>query len=472
MKPVPRVRTLALLLLALPTLAAPVRGQDPCPSASGADAEAGWTAYVANDMTEARQRFQTALARCDNDHYSRTGLAYVDLREGDTAEAERLLIVVITAEPNNIDALVGLGLVAWRGADLEAVQEYFGDVIEVDPENATALDYLDRIEGRNAAAKEVLEQAVSLSPTNGDAREQLRAVNVALTPLARPTTVYESDSDGNRMLTTSLTIGFHPTPRLDVRVDGYRRSLEQGPLDRRAFGGTVTGAYQFNPGWTLSGGVGANRTNGLGDPTFAILRGGLRSPDRHKLGFAVSVASGGLDETAVLADRGVRYKSLSASARLMPGSGWRIDGSVGRFLFDSSQDNTRNSARLAVSKRLGTMFSLGTSFRAFGYDKDVDDGYFDPDFYRIGELTSYWRYRPLPWAFLVEAAPGIQQVTTDGDPTFSLRGSARLAYLVAPGRELSLSVSYSSAGLLSLSETAGDSGYEYRAVILGFNWVL
>ena len=105
----------------------------------------------------------------------------------------------------------------------------------------------------------------------------------------------------------------------------------------------------------------------------------------------------------------------------------------------------------------------------FSFEKNLDDGYFDPDFYGIAELTGYWLYRPIPWTFLIELAPGLQQVTTNGDPGGALRSNARVAYRIGSGREVSLSFGYSSAGLASFA--TGESGYSYTAVIFGFNWV-
>ena len=119
--------------------------------------------------------------------------------------------------------------------------------------------------------------------------------------------------------------------------------------------------------------------------------------------------------------------------------------------------------------RIGGDFSLGASFRGFSYAKNLNDGYFDPDFYGIWELTSYWLYRTSPWTFLVELAPGVQQITTDGDFGSSVRSNARVAYRIGAGREVSLSLGYSSAGLTSFATS--DSGYEYTAIILGTNWV-
>ena len=114
---------------------------------SGPGAEAGWAAYADNDMAEARRRFEAAVAQCDNDQYARTGLGYVNLRDGNVQEAERLWTVVGTAEPNNVDALVGLGLARWRSGDIDAVHDYFSTVLELQPGHPTAAEYLERISG-------------------------------------------------------------------------------------------------------------------------------------------------------------------------------------------------------------------------------------------------------------------------------------------------------------------------------------
>jgi tetratricopeptide (TPR) repeat protein len=730
MNPVPRVRTLALLPLVFAILPPQVQGQDPCPSASGDEAEAGWTAYVANDMSEARRRFQEALARCENDQYARTGLAYVYLRDGDTTEAERLWTVVVSADADNVDALVGLGLAAWRLGDLEAVRRYFTRIVEVEPGHPTAVEYLERVaaaersevgvndpadeawrdgntaramrlysdrlaanpedgtamlrvalmqawrgeydaarelldrlvelepgdldtrlararvrawsgdipaaldevrevlalqpdsreavealalfqawagqfdealasydellsitpgsnsarlqqaralawaarfevsraaydsllardpddiearlglartlaytrnyegaieqydrvlsqapgdtrtltaksrtlgwagrlveseqvaleaveadrssaeawgglgqvyrwQGRHAAAKDALETAAALEPMNAEVRDQLRSVRLNLAALARPTVIIEDDSDGNRMVTTLLTASWHPTPRFDVRADGYYKQLEQtfalGVLERTAQGATVTGTYQLSPGWTLSAGLGGSTTDAPGDPTFLEYRASIRTPDRHRMVTEINVSSGALSETAALAERRVESTSVLMTGRWNPTPGWRVDGNIGWSLFQGSEDNERRSAFLSASRRLGRFFSLGASFRGFSFEKNVNDGYFDPDFYGIAEIASYWLYRPAAWTFLVEFAPGIQQVTTDGDPESSIRTNARVSYRVSPGRELSLSFGYSSAGLTTFA--TGAEGYRYTAVIFGVNWV-
>jgi tetratricopeptide (TPR) repeat protein len=96
-------------------------------------------------MGEARARFRAALTRCDGDQYARTGLGYVELREGNADEAERLWSAVLVAEPSNVDALVGVGLARWRSGDIDAVLARFTRVLELSPGHPTALEYLERV---------------------------------------------------------------------------------------------------------------------------------------------------------------------------------------------------------------------------------------------------------------------------------------------------------------------------------------
>lgn len=429
----------------------------------------GW----ASDYQASRRAYEELLARDPSDVEAALGLASTLAFSDDLTGALRAYDRILAADPNDPRALRGKGRVlGWANRLVEAEEVLRGALTAApaDVETRVVLGQILQWQGRTAEAEEVLERAVELSPTNSDARQQLAAVRVALAPTTRPTTVYERDSDGNRMLTTSLRAAFHPVPRLELRLDGYRRGLEQGALQRVALGATVTAAFQMTPGWVLSGGAGWNRTNGTGTPSSAVLTAGVRSPERHRVVLGLALGTRGLDETAALAERGVRYRNIAASARFMPTPGWRMDGALGRSVFGGSQDNVRHSGSLSVSKRLGPL-SLGSGLRVFGYDMDLDDGYFDPDFYGIVEATSAWRHRPLPWSFVLEAAPGLQQVTRDGDPAFAFRGSARVGYFVAPGRELALSYAYSSAGLLSLSSGAGDAGYDYSALTLALDWV-
>ncbi|MEX0836903.1 MAG: tetratricopeptide repeat protein, partial [Gemmatimonadota bacterium] len=142
------MRRLLLTLVVLSAMSASgAAGQEDCRSLSGPEAEAGWAAYAAGDIAGAGARFEVALELCAADHYARTGLGYVALRQDELEEAARLWRIVTAAEPDNVDAWTGLGLVAWRRGDLPVAEDAFENVTRVDPEHPTAVDYLERIAG-------------------------------------------------------------------------------------------------------------------------------------------------------------------------------------------------------------------------------------------------------------------------------------------------------------------------------------
>jgi hypothetical protein len=342
------------------------------------------------------------------------------------------------------------------------------DVAATDPAAWSGLAQIYRWQGRDASAKDALETAAALAPTNAEVLDQLRSLNLAFSPVVRPSVVLERDSDDNRMLTTSMAGSWYPAPRLALRARAYRRDLEQGVFTRTAHGGEVSGQYHMGVGWILTGGVGMSETNGTSDPSFAEYRLGVTTPARYPYVVGLALSSIGSNGTAALAQRGVRATEGMLTLRWTPSPGWRMDGSVGVGSFSGTESNPRRSATLSVSRTIRGAFGAGLSMSGFSFEKDLNDGYFDPDFYGVAELTSYWLHRPGRWTVVAELAPGIQQVRRDGELGTSLRANARLAYGLGPGREVSLSVGYSSAGLVSFA--TGRSDYSYTAIILGSSW--
>ena len=379
---------------------------------------------------------------------------------------------VLTTDPRNVRALQGKARALGWDDELVRSERAWRAAVAVDASDASShvgLGQVLRWQGRNAAALEVLREAEEVDPTNGDVREQLRLARTALAPLARPSFVAEDDSDGNRMLSAMLSASWHPVPRLDIRADAYQRDLRDNAVGRTARGLTVSAGYQIEPGWSVLAGAGGSETNGTGRSSFTAYQARVTSPGRYRFGGGIGLHSYGMDATAALAERGVRATELTMSGRWAPASGWRLDGSAGRAIFEGTEENERASAFLSLSRRAGRFFTLGLSARAFTFEHDLTDGYFDPDFYGIGEVTGRWLYQPQPWSFLLELAPGVQQVTSNGAPAATVRGSARLGFRIASGREVSVSAGYSSTGLQSFASGASD--YRYTALILGVAWV-
>ena len=419
-----------------------------------------------------RAAYDSLLARNPGDVEARLGLARTLAYEQRFGEAIDEYDRTLLLEPGEIRALVAKArTLGWAG-DLVEGEGVAVQAARMDPSNAEAWAVLGQIylwEGRNAAALGASETAASLAPTSAIVADQLRAVRLTLAPNARPSVTYETDSDDNRMVTTSLAGSWHPHPRLDLRANGFHKDLEQGLFTRTAQGGSVVARYQLEPGWRLTAGAGGVRNDGTRNTSVFEYRAGVRSPERHPWVASVDISSVALAETASLAELGGRATDLVVSARWTPDGLWRLDGSLGVGKYSGTEDNGRRSASLAGSYRVARSISLGLSLRGFSFEKNLDDGYFDPDFYGIAELTGSWQHRPLPWSFLVELAPGLQQVGTDGDPGASVRTNTRVAYQLGPGRDISLSFGYSSAGLATFA--TGDSDYRYMAFILGSSWV-
>ncbi len=426
----------------------------------------------ASELEASRAVYDSVLAADPGDVEARLGLAQA-LTFADSLDAAAAQYrLILSGDADEVRALQGLGRALSWGGRLVAGEEAFRTAASRAPADVASLVGLAenlRWQGRDAAAFEVLTHAEQLAPDHRGVREQLRMVNVVLGPSVRPSLVVEDDSDDNHMVTTAAVGSWHPTPRLGLRAHSYQRSLTQGGLSRDAFGLTVSGSYQLQPGWTVSAGLGGSRSDGTDRSSVPAYSLGVSSPGRYSYAAGLSVAHQALDATAALAERGVTTTEARLSGRWVPAPGWRLDGGLGRTSFQGTEDNHRGDASLTLSRRFGRAWTLAVGGRAMGFDKDLSDGYFDPDFYGIAEARGRWLYELGRWSFLAEAAPGVQQVSSDGDPAGAFRVSGRAGYRFAPGREITLSAGYSSTGLQSFS--TGSSDYRYIAIIVGGSWV-
>lgn len=426
----------------------------------------------ASRLDASRAVYDSLLAVDSTDVEARLGLAQVLTFAGDTRGAESAYGRILEADPGNVRALQGLGRALGWGGRLAEGESALRRAVAAAPADVASLVGLAqnlRWQGRDAAALEVLERARAVAPSDVDVREQRRWVDAALGSLVRPTAVLEQDSDDNRMLTASVAASWRPVPRLELRADAYRRAMEQLALRRSAQGVTVSGRWQVEPGWTFSAGLGGSGNDGPDRTATAAWSLGASSPGRNPVGVSVNAASYALDATALLVERGVRVTEVGASGRWTPASGWRLDAALGTATFRGTATNHRASLAASASRRLARVWTVGGAVRGFGFEDDLADGYFDPDFYGIAEVTGRWLVEPGRWSLSLEAAPGLQQVTRDGEPAGALRATARVTYRLAPGRELSVSGGYSSTGLQSFSTGASD--YRYTTIALGGSWV-
>jgi hypothetical protein len=176
-----------------------------------------------------------------------------------------------------------------------------------------------------------------------------------------------------------------------------------------------------------------------------------------------------LDVTAQLVEQGVRVGMADLSGRWTPAPGWQVLGGAGLGSYQGEEDNQRFHLNLRVDRSMRGGWTLGLSHKYFGFDKDLDEFYFDPDYFGLTELTARGLWEEGRWGVLLETAPGFQKIRSNGEFEAAFRSSARVSYRVAPGRQVSLSGGFSSAGLQTFN--SGDSDYRYYGLILSGSWV-
>lgn len=430
------------------------------------------------DRTEEALAAYDSLTRARPDDLDvRRSRADLLLVAGEWAAAATEYGKLVEVSPSSAAAWAGLGRALTRRGELIEGERALRRAVELDTarvETFVGLAQNLRWQGRNAAAQEVLERGGRIAPPeDGGVEEQEAWVRAALGPRVELSLALEDDSDGNTMLTTSVVSEVHPFPRLGVRVDGYRRGLRQeraGPeLDRETLGWIVSASYHLEPGWSLSAGVGGSDSDAPGDPDFTHLRASIATPGRFPLSATLLFVRQALDVTALQAERGVETREVRLDVRWRLSPLWSFDGEVNRAELEGTAENSRLAARFTILRELPAGWAIGAAVRSFGYDEDVDDGYFDPDFYGLAEARARWLGETEGWSLRLEGAPGVQRIGGDGATSGTLRFTGALTRRIAPGREIRIGGTWSSAGFQS--SASGESDYRYGSLSAGFAWV-
>lgn len=431
----------------------------------------------ADSLDRSAAVYDSLLREDPDNREARLGLARVLSWDGRLDCAEVVYRGLVDDRPTDVEVLGGLARVlSWRG-ELGASERVWRRALERDPDDVDALLGLARTlrwEGREAAALEPLRRAREAAPGNADVERERGWVDAGLSPRLEPTAVYEGDSDDNRIYTARLRGAVRIVPRLELGIETYgRRARNRTPepdLERESAGGLMELALQLEPGWWIGAGGGVTLTEeGTRQTEIPSWRARVSTPRHEAVSAGLRFRREALDLTARLVDRAVVIEELSLSLLVSPpGSGWRIRGSAAPARYEADARNERLAGSLALERQLSSSWTLGVSGRAFGFDEDLNDGYFDPDFYGLAELLVRWERYTESWRFVAEAAPGGQQVGSDGEITGAFRLTGRLGHLFAPGRELSLTGAFSSTGLQSFS--TGDADYRYGRVSLGLRW--
>ncbi len=432
------------------------------------------TYLVWDDRLQEAVAIYDSLLRTDPaDRQSRLGLAMALAWSGQLDPASRLYVGMLERDPEDIEALMGHARVAAWGGHLKEAEERWRQAVEVTPDNGAAhagLGQTLRWQGREAAAQDALTHANRLSPGNREAADELVELRRGFAPRAGTRLLFVSDSDDNETLTVETRGSWHPAASLLLEARAYARDarIDGATQLQRASGGLILGAtVELEPGWDLKGSLGASVADGTGSTT-ALLGATVTTPGRNSVVGSLGVSRTALDESALLIENGVVVEQVSVGARARVGRLWRIDGSASVARFEGTTSNRRFAGTAYVVRTLSSAWSVGLFTRAFGFQKDLQDGYFDPDLYWIGEVTGQWKRSVGNWRFSVDAAPGLQQVSSGGETSATVRVAGRVAVGLGPGREIGLDARYSASGLSSLS--SGGSDYEYISVGVAGSW--
>jgi len=418
--------------------------------------------------------YEEALRRAPGERQALLGLAqtmaWMDRLDSARAIYGRLLAAV----PTDLEARQGQARVtAWDGRLIAAEAEWRA-ALKLDPANAASLVGLAqtlRWQGRPDAAREALARIPAERRTGRDYQEELRQLDVALGTSGAPSVAHETDSDDNHITTLSLRARRSLRPRLQAGGDFYLRTATSRAAiagSRQAWGVMGTGRYLFEPGWVVSAGLGVSGADGAASTTEPALLLGASTPARYRLGGSLTLLRAAFDATALIIERGVTMTERSLGLRFSPAARWNLDGSASWTTFEGTESNRRIAGYFAATRTFAPAWAAVASVRSLAFAKNLQDGYFDPDFYFQSELTARWRPVRGRWDVSAEVAPGFQQVGRGAAAQATIRLAARGTWEPVPGRQVGAAALYTNAGLQSFA--TGAAGYRYVTLAISGSW--
>lgn len=122
------------------------------------------------DVARAQELYEKALATNPNDLDALNGLGVMWSQKGDLAKGQSLLEKALSINPNSDLVLGNLGLLYDAKGDQAKAQEFMEKSLAINPNNTTALDGLGVLyakKGDLPKAKALLEKALAINPGNG-----------------------------------------------------------------------------------------------------------------------------------------------------------------------------------------------------------------------------------------------------------------------------------------------------------------
>lgn len=295
-------------------------------------------------------------------------------------------------------------VLAWAGRPTEAM-ELIVPLLEEDPDDYD-VNYSRTVALNNnhqpAEAVASLDKLVQLRPESEETKEIQRIVKTPLRPdITFAGSIY-SDSDDLDRYHAAIIAGFSPQPETrilgGVETDYLKADTGSGyeELDgdetARHDSGWVGVEHVISPQVSVDGHIGAAEAEG--HDSF-IGGAGIDYRPQDNLRFRAETDYGFYVISPRTLDLGIRASSNHLWGTWEPNLLYTVVGGLGYI--DLSDDNESWEAviapRRAVLRREKINLDLGVRGSWFGFDEQLDNGYYDPQLYQSYMATSlaYWK---------------------------------------------------------------------------------
>jgi tetratricopeptide (TPR) repeat protein len=305
---------------------------------------------------------------------------------GREREADREYRQLIAENPNDVDALVGMGqLMFWQLRLVEA-DDYIRRALRVAPEERTGQDLMHQI---RALRHPRLDLAVGI-----------------LHDSDRNTAWWQTASTSLVVATGLRAFGSVGAYEASDPVRSGNRLSAEGGATWNTGNFAVTGALgvrRLSPELGNDRGLGTVRFNG----SFRVVPG-------------VSVGAGfarySIDETAFLLLNALNISEFNAEVDVTLPHDMSLG--LGGGLAKTSDHNQRRSLVVAATRQIAQRFTVGTYGRGLWYNFR-GTGYFSPDQFLLGEVRGSYTMPVHRWQARLGAGAGVQQagrgVSTEGE---------------------------------------------------------
>lgn len=388
-------------------LGAAVMCAAPLAQAQQATADSAW---VAGDFHTARINYERVLVQDPQSVRANYRLGILASWDGKLDSALVLIRRARAVEPRDPDLrTTEARILSWDGRTDEAIALY-DSVVTDSPQHADALAGLSQVylwSGRYSLSRTYAARALAADPESRTARELDRTIRATFSPQLEITLGWSNDSDDNTSWWQTVAGSYLLSDAF--RAFGSVGALEASDPLRDATRLSAEAGLAYGAGnLYASGALGVRHLspeNGAsrGAGTFRI-SGGYRL---GSAGIGIGFAHYPFDETALLMERNIDVDALdlSGDATISPG----LSLGAGAGFASLSDDNSRTSGILTLTRTIKRDFFVGLMARALGYDfKGI--GYFSPDWFSVYEVRAGYTRSGLIWIGRISGGLGVQQV--------------------------------------------------------------